>query len=284
DHPLDYRNFEGIIPKGNYGAGTVMVWDEGTYEPVGTFKTKAAQQKELLKQLKEGSLKFTLNGKKLKGEFALVKTKGMAENSWLLIKHKDEYASKSDITKNEKSVKSGKTLEQVEKGNQVEKENKVRKGDKAKEEKPAKEASTSKIDTLSLLKKAKKGKIPTGIKPMLATLVDKPFDDPDWLYEVKWDGYRALGFINKGKVNLLSRNNKSFNEKYYPLTELLSGWEMNAVIDCEIVVIDEEGISDFSALQNWRSEVDGELALCVFDILWYEGKDLTDLTFAERHE
>lgn len=284
DHPYDYRTFEGIIPKGQYGGGTVIVWDEGYYEPLEEFKTKKEQEKHLLKQLDSGSLKIRLYGEKLQGEFALVKTKGMAENSWLLIKHKDEYASKSDITKNEKSVKSGKTLEQVEKGNQVEKENKVGKGNKEKEEKPGKEASTSKIDTSSLLKKAKKGKIPTGIKPMLATLVDKPFDDPDWLYEVKWDGYRALGFINKGKVNLLSRNNKSFNEKYYPLTELLSGWEMNAVIDCEIVVIDEEGISDFSALQNWRSEVDGELALCVFDILWYEGKDLTDLTFAERHE
>src|SRR5690606_8114631 len=244
DHPYDYRTFEGIIPKGQYGGGTVIVWDEGYYEPLEEFNTKKEQEKHLLQQLESGSLKIKLHGEKLQGEFALVKTKGMAENSWLLIKHKDEYASKSDITKNEKSVKSGKTLEQVEKGNQVEKENKVGKGNKEKEEKPGKEASTSKIDTSSLLKKAKKGKIPTGIKPMLATLVDKPFDDPDWLYEVKWDGYRALGFINKGKVDLLSRNNKSFNEKYYPLTELLSGWEMNAVIDCEIVVIDEEGISD----------------------------------------
>src|SRR5690606_12713857 len=271
DHPYDYRTFEGIIPKGQYGGGTVIVWDEGYYEPLEEFNTKKEQEKHLLQQLESGSLKIKLHGEKLQGEFALVKTKGMAENSWLLIKHKDEYASKSDITKKDKSVKSGRTLEQVEKGDDI------------KQEKQAKNTAND-IDVASFLKKAKKSKIPTGIKPMLATLVDKPFDDPEWLYEVKWDGYRVLGFINKGKVDLYSRNNKSFNEKYYPLTELLSGWKINAVIDCEIVVIDEEGISDFSALQNWRSEVDGELALCVFDILWYEGKDLTDLTFAERHE
>lgn len=118
---------------------------------------------------------------------------------------------------------------------------------------------------------------------MLATLVDKPFEADNWLYEVKWDGYRALAFIEKGKIQLLSRNNKSFNDKYYPITQLLERWNSNAVLDGEIVVLNDKGISDFSSLQNWRSEVDGELTFFVFDLLWYEGKSLMDMAFIERH-
>jgi bifunctional non-homologous end joining protein LigD len=114
DHPFDYKDFEGIIPKGNYGAGTVMVWDEGTYEPLQeTNGTKTAQNKLLLKELHGGSLKFKLNGKKLKGEFALVQTKGRGDNSWLLIKHRDKYASETPVTDKDKSVLSKKTLEQI---------------------------------------------------------------------------------------------------------------------------------------------------------------------------
>src|SRR5690606_14188380 len=115
DHPMDYRLFEGIIPKGEYGGGTVIVWDEGTYEPIEPLKTKKAQEKHLLEQLHKGSLKIRLHGQKLKGEYALVKTSGMGENGWLLIKHKDEYARKSDVTKKDKSVLSGKTIAAVEK-------------------------------------------------------------------------------------------------------------------------------------------------------------------------
>ena len=112
DHPYDYRTFEGIIPKGNYGAGTVIVWDEGTYEALEPG-TKAEQEKSLLKQLRGGSLKFRMHGKKLKGEFALVKLKNAEDNAWLLIKHRDKYAKDTDITKKDKSVVSGKTLEKV---------------------------------------------------------------------------------------------------------------------------------------------------------------------------
>jgi bifunctional non-homologous end joining protein LigD len=114
DHPYDYKNFEGIIPEGNYGAGTVIVWDKGTYEPIEPVKGKKEQEKLLLKQLKEGSIKFILHGEKLKGEWALVHTK-QSENSWLLIKHRDEYASAGDVTSKVKSVVSGKTLAQLEK-------------------------------------------------------------------------------------------------------------------------------------------------------------------------
>jgi bifunctional non-homologous end joining protein LigD len=113
DHPYDYRDFEGIIPKGQYGGGTVIVWDEGTYEPIEKIKGKKEQEKLLLKQLKAGSLKFILHGTKLRGEFALVQMHGRGENAWLLIKHNDEFAKSSDITKKSRSVKSGKTINQV---------------------------------------------------------------------------------------------------------------------------------------------------------------------------
>ena len=116
DHPFDYKDFEGIIPEGNYGAGTVMVWDTGTYEPLeDTSGTKTAMNKVLLKELKSGSLKFRLNGKKLKGEFALVQTHGRGDNSWLLIKHRDKYATETPVIDKDKSVISKKTLEQIAK-------------------------------------------------------------------------------------------------------------------------------------------------------------------------
>jgi bifunctional non-homologous end joining protein LigD len=299
DHPFDYRNFEGIIPQGEYGGGTVIVWDEGTYEPIEEIKGKKAQEKHLLKQLKEGSLKIKLHGEKLQGEYALVKTHGMGENGWLLIKHKDDFASATDITKKDKSVLSGKTIEAMEKTSekvwQNGHEEDVEKGkskstSKKKLHEPTEEIADmagnagddNQLDAAAILKKAPKGAIPTGIKPMLATLVNEPFDDPDWVYEVKWDGYRALGFINKGDVQLLSRNNKDFSEKYYPITELLKSWEINVVIDGEILVLNDKGVSNFGALQNWRSEADGELVLYVFDVLWYDGKNLMGLPLIER--
>jgi bifunctional non-homologous end joining protein LigD len=142
--------------------------------------------------------------------------------------------------------------------------------------------SEAKTAVKVLLNKAPARKFPATFTPMLATLVDTPFDEPGWIYEVKWDGYRALAFVNKNKVELKSRNNKSFNDKFYPITKALSKWKINAVIDGEIVVVGEEGISNFGDLQNWRSEADGELYYYVFDILWYEGKDLTRLPLRER--
>jgi bifunctional non-homologous end joining protein LigD len=290
DHPYDYRTFEGIIPQGEYGGGTVIVWDEGTYEPIEEIEGKKAQEKHLLKQLKSGSLKIKLHGEKLQGEFALVKTHGMGENGWLLIKHKDDYASSKDITQKDKSVISGKSIETMEKTSEKvwksghEEKIKTKKADKNKVAEPVEEDSTKddKIDVAALLKKAPKSKIPEGIKPMLATLVDEPFDDPDWVYEVKWDGYRALGFINKGEVQLLSRNNKDFSAKFYPIHKILKGWEINAVVDGEILVLNDKGISNFGNLQNWRSEADGELVFYVFDILWHDGKNLMNLPLLQR--
>jgi bifunctional non-homologous end joining protein LigD len=296
DHPFDYRSFEGLIPKGEYGGGTVIVWDEGTYEPIEEIKGKKAQEKHLLKQLAEGSLKIKLHGEKLQGEYALVKTHGMGENGWLLIKHKDEFASATDITKKDKSVISGKTIatmentsdtvwqhgheEALEKPKNGAKKKIMHEVDKELEE-TVETRPAEKMDVAALLKKAPKASIPKNVKPMKATLVDEPFDEPGWLYEVKWDGYRALATINKGEAELLSRNNLPF-DKYYPINKQLQTWKIDAVIDGEIVVLNDKGTSDFGALQNWRSEADGNLVYYVFDILWYDGKNLMDLPLAQR--
>jgi bifunctional non-homologous end joining protein LigD len=135
-----------------------------------------------------------------------------------------------------------------------------------------------------LLKNGKTSKFTLKLSPMLATLVDKPFDEPGWSYEVKWDGYRALAFMNKGKAELKSRNDKSFNDKFYPVLNAVLKWGINAIVDGEIVVATSEGISHFGNLQNWRSEADGELLFYVFDLLWYDGKDLTQLPLIQRRE
>ena len=130
----------------------------------------------------------------------------------------------------------------------------------------------------------KKAAFPKTISPMLATLVDKPFDEPGWIYEIKWDGYRAVALMNKGKINLISRNNKSFNEKFYPVIAALKSWNINAVIDGEVAVLKDTGIAHFGSLQNWRSEADGELVYYVFDILWLDGYDLKQLPLTKRKE
>jgi bifunctional non-homologous end joining protein LigD len=130
------------------------------------------------------------------------------------------------------------------------------------------------VDTAALLKAAPQSPMPELVKPMLATLVDAPFDDPDWQYEVKWDGFRTLAYIRNGEAELLSRNNKSFSEKYYPLHQLMQRWKFEAVLDGEILVLNASGVSKFGSLQNWRSEADGALVYYVFDLLWYQGKNL----------
>lgn len=129
-----------------------------------------------------------------------------------------------------------------------------------------------------------KSEMPSDIKPMLATLVNEPFHEEGWLYEVKWDGFRALAYKKDGEIELRSRNNKSFNEKFYPVFNALKAWEVNAVIDGEIVALNSEGLPDFAALQTWRSEADGELVYYVFDILWLEGVNLMNLPLRERRK
>jgi bifunctional non-homologous end joining protein LigD len=321
DHPYDYKDFEGNIPKGNYGAGAVIVWDYGTYEPLTPVSGKAAMEKELLKELKAGSLKFTLHGQKLKGEYALVHThsQGRGDNAWLLIKHRDQYAKPTDITEKNKSVVSGKTLEKVASGAAKTKSAPTtvpqakRASNPAPQAKrasnPAPQAKRASNPTPQVkrvrnpapqakralnpapqaettappdLHKAPRAPFPKAVTPMLATLVDKPFDAPGWTYEIKWDGYRALAFSNKGKAELVSRNQKSYNDRFYPILAAVKEWGRNAVLDGEIVVLNDKGISSFNALQNWRSEADGVLAYYVFDLLWLDGHDLTGWPLTDR--
>lgn len=142
-------------------------------------------------------------------------------------------------------------------------------------------ASTS-VNTF--IAKGEKAPFPVDIMPMLATLVDAPFDSEGWMYEVKWDGYRALGYVNEGETNLRSRNNKSFDEKFYPIFDALKNSGLNAVFDGEIVVLNEKGVPDFGALQIWRSEADGQLFFYLFDILWLDGMNLMNLPLKERRE
>lgn len=293
DHPYDYRNFEGIIPKGQYGGGTVMVWDEGTYTP---FEPESEdlkiQEKQLLHQLHTGKLKFILSGKKLKGAFALVKAYGKGENTWLLMKLEDKYAQTEDILLKDKSVLSRKSIAQIEKHPdqiygktkspkakpQAPKAEKIKKGLKTE----AQSIQPAGNSFQSLVKKGVKAPFFDQLKPMLATLVNEAFDEPGWLYEVKWDGYRVLSFMNADKVELKSRNNQPYNEKFYPIYHELKSWGINAIIDGEMVVLNEKGSADFGALQNWRSEADGELRYCVFDLLWYDGFDLRGLSLVDR--
>ena len=299
DHPYDYRNFEGIIPSG-YGAGTVMIWDEGFYKPaemIGNDKEK--QEKILEKGLRAGKIHFILYGKKLKGEFALVNTLG-GTNKWLLFKVRDDYADKDDITLKDKSVVSKKTLVQIEKtsekvydkNSEIKSEGILKK--KASSKKHAKKeqpdivtnsgARHTKIISgkIKLPPGARKSRFPLTFKPMLAVLVNEPFNTEGWVYEVKWDGYRAISLLKKSRVEIKSRNNKSFSDKFYPVTRALAELKLNAVLDGEIVVTNENGISDFGSLQNWRSEADGELNYYMFDIPWLNGSDLTQTPLIER--
>src|SRR6185436_11183477 len=186
DHPYDYRSFEGIIPKGQYGGGTVIVWDEGTYVPAdASFDDKVEMEKYLLNNLHKGKIVFTLNGQKLKGKYALVKSSGRGENSWLLMKLKDKYAKPADITKKNKSVVSGKTIEQVEKSPGNVWQSNRNNGTDKKNGKTTK-STTKPAERNSAKIEGKKQKMPVNLQPMLATLVDKPFDEEGWSYEVKW--------------------------------------------------------------------------------------------------
>jgi len=187
---------------------------------------------------------------------------------------------------------NGKSPDNVYSKNSIKKDNTVKDNTSVSEEAAAvvesqlkanpteKEKNVKKIDTI--LENTPDQKFYNEVEPMLATLVNQPFDSDEWLYEIKWDGYRAVAFMNDKKVVLKSRNNKSFSEKFYPIQQNLEKMKLNAVLDGEIVVLGKSGTADFGSLQNWRSEADGDLVYYVFDILWYNGKDLKELPLTKR--
>jgi bifunctional non-homologous end joining protein LigD len=270
DHPYDYKDFEGNIPEGNYGAGNVIVWDYGTYEP---REETDNPEKSLLAGLKKGHITFILHGKKLKGEFVLVKLRnGKQENAWLLVKKDDKYASTEDVLKKDKSVLSRATLETLAKRYGNDKTGKPR-------------AANEKPKATAPKKRAVKKKPATQVKPMLAELHDKAFDSDEWVYEMKYDGYRALALCDgEGGVELYSRNLLSFNNKYKAVVEELKKIKHPCLIDGEVVVEDRAGQSSFQALQNFNTTGKGTLKYFVFDILSLDDNDLTGLPLLQRKE
>lgn len=267
DHPLDYASFEGVIPKGNYGAGPVMVWDAGYFEPTGDVHA----------MLQKGDLKFTLHGEKLKGEFALVRIKSPQDpkgKPWLLIKHKDEAADpRWRIDQHDGSVATGRTLQEIEAG-------------------IAASGGGDPLDPATL-DGALRGAMPSEVHPMLATLVDKPFSQPDWLFEVKWDGVRALAWIRDGKLELRSRTSRSVTSTYPELQRLPDRLAAHTLLlDGEIVALDSSGRSDFGRLQNRMNvaqpspdQVRGTpVIFYLFDILYCDGYDLRQAALIDRKE
>ncbi|MHB8109273.1 MAG: non-homologous end-joining DNA ligase [Syntrophorhabdaceae bacterium] len=272
DHPYDYKDFEGIIPEGNYGAGSVIIWDKGFWrhpeDPSGR-----ASEKLLEEGLKKGNLKFVLEGEKLHGQFALVKA-GSDPKSWLLLKKKDPYSVGGDITGENRSVVSQKTIEDVtgEIGRNPQKQ--------AKLERVRLEESMGDKDLMN----APKAPMPHNVKPMLATLIKEPFDDKDWFFEIKWDGFRAIAELNNGEVSLYSRNLLSLGDRFPPIRDALEKMKMQAVLDGEIVIVDDAGYPDFQMLQDYRRSKKGHLIYYVFDILHFDGHDLSGLSLVKRKE
>ncbi len=234
DHPLEYLTFRGTIPKGNYGAGEMTVWDSGTYRLV------AGDANDPVQLLEKGDLKLEFFGNKLQGTFALVRTgRGEKNNQWLLIKKKDAFSSSLSYDAN----------------------------DYAEHKEKAAETENNPHDM---------------VKPMLATNTTSVFSKPGWIYEIKWDGYRLLSNIRKGKVNIYSRNGISYNLKFQAIADSLKFIPHEAILDGEVVVVNEEGIPDFQQLQDYGEDSAGELRYYVFDLLFLNGHDITHLPLVER--
>src|SRR5581483_2436147 len=272
DHPLDYGDFEGTIPKGEYGGGTVMLWDEGTWEPVGDPHAGMAK----------GDLKFILHGERLKGKWVLVRMKprkgerSRAEN-WLLIKERDEYAgpeSKPVIERATTSVRSGRTMEEIAAGNVEWTRSGAQVKHRSDEGKPAKQKA----------KPAKSSPAPKFVAPQLATLVDEPPAGDAWVHEIKYDGYRALAALGGGKATIYTRKGLDWTERFgslvRPLLDLPCG---SALLDGEVTVSDGAGHTDFAALQAAMGPGGGKgLDYHIFDLLFLDGEDLRDLPLVER--
>jgi bifunctional non-homologous end joining protein LigD len=263
DHPIEYGEFEGVIPKGNYGAGTVMVWDAGVYGVVGAG-TRAQTEKTVLDGLAKGRLKIVLQGQKLKGEFALFRTGRGDEKNWLIIKHRDSFASTQPVVEDDRSAKTGRTSEEIAGNPEYWLPNR----------------NKAKVD----LADAPETKMPRNIRPMLAVAKEEPFDDPNWIFEIKWDGYRAIAEIDSAKVRLYSRSQLSFEERYPPIIDSLKQLGHQAVLDGEIVVVDSAGKPRFQMLQNYGKAKEGTLVYFVFDLLYIDGHDLRGLPLSRRKE
>ncbi|MFD0960024.1 DNA ligase D [Paenibacillus chungangensis] len=247
DHPLDYRNFEGTIPKGQYGGGVVMLWDEGIWEPYGDV------EKGLLK----GELKFVLRGKRLRGKWVLIRWQaksGDEKDNWLLMKERDEYVQTDDgISGFRTSIRTGRTMVEIEVGE---------------EEKFARNPFSK-------------------VEAQLAKSVQAIPRGDDWLYEMKYDGYRMIAFVEGNDVRLLTRNGNDYAKRFYDiasaLVDLAAGRAM--VLDGEVAITDESGKTDFQALQNYfKNPKARNLTYIVFDLLALDGEDLRGKPLTDRKE
>ena len=253
DHPVAYLDFEGTIPKGEYGGGTVMVWDRGTFEPLA---------KAPAKELEGGKLHFLLNGKKLQGEWYLVRLRD--EKQWLLIRGGEDMrpvSKKLDDT----SALSGKSMKELAKGDRV-----WRSG-------PAARSRTSER------KSSPSAPLPSFVEPMKALLAESP-PRGDWLYEIKFDGFRAIALKGGNETRLLSRNEKDFGGKFPEVIESISELRVrDAIIDGEIVALDEKGLSSFQLLQAFElGQERPPIFFYAFDLLRLDGKDFLDRPLSER--
>jgi bifunctional non-homologous end joining protein LigD len=284
DHPLDYGSFEGLIPQGEYGGGTVMLWDRGTWQPVG----------DVDQSLKRGKLDFILEGERLQGRFHLQRLKDEGgKHHWLLIKGKDEYARPGDgdaALRQATSVKTGRTMNEI--ATQVD-------GDTWHSGKTGKKASprangTEKTEGNNALDDsdalaAPSRALPAFIPPALAVRAAAPPRGAHWLHEIKYDGYRIGARIErkrrgKAKVTLLSRSGLDWTHRFKGIAAALAGAAHGDLyLDGEIVALNAEGVADFGALQEALSNDDqGAMAFFMFDLLYCDGQDLRPLPLAER--
>src|SRR3954463_10222721 len=276
DHPYEYRTFEGVIPKGEYGGGQVIVWDEGIYTPDEDGETswddKEGGSRRMNEGIERGKLSFTLQGRKLKGSFALVKT-NYGPKTWLMLKHKDEFATEADILEHDRSVRSGLTIQDLKEGKMP-------------------NAAALSLEAQAGARLAAVPE-PSKLKPMLATLVDKAFDSPTWLWEPKLDGVRTLAFINKGKVDLRSRRGMDTTRTYANVAALLARQPAGTmVLDGEVCALDEAGVPRFELLQSRinlqrgadiaRIEAETPAVFFAFDLLYLDGYDLTRVPLKQR--
>jgi bifunctional non-homologous end joining protein LigD len=257
DHPIEYAPFEGVIPAGQYGAGSVIVWDCGVYSPDegGTwFHDRAEAERRVAEGLENGKLSFLLRGERLKGSFALVRTRD--SKSWLLIKHKDRFAGAGRRIDAETSVLSGATLEEI----------------------PPRPLEPFPADRLAPAGPAEA--LPETLAPMHAELADAAFDDPEWLWEPKLDGYRALAFVSEKGVTLKSRRGLEL-DRFTSISRELSGQAINAmVLDGELVAFDEAGQPSFNALQNASART--PVVYYCFDLLHFAGLNLRKARYQDR--
>src|SRR5580658_3104433 len=230
DHPFDYGSFEGVIPSEQYGAGNVIVWDCGVYSPDEdqqySFNDRAQAQSRVREGLAAGKLSIFLRGEKLKGSFALVRTK--ADKQWLIIKHKDRFANNSDLLARARSVLSGATLDDIS---------------------PA--TTAPRLTAQALVPSGPTESMPTKLSPMLADADDNPQSSEDWMYEPKLDGYRVIAFARESSVHLASRRGVDLTAAFPEITRDLAeqaGSQM--VLDGEIVALGADGRPSFNALQN----------------------------------